>query len=942
MHRRTGFSRKALIASVFFVGLTAGASVASASLTFNGTSINGDSNSTVDATGTVTIGGISATGITIGRGGVIATIPGGLTITSLGSTGSPCLTVSNTGAVATTTCGSGGSTTTIDGLTNAAFTIAAGANITITTSSPGTITISAAGASSTNPTINGITSSTFTFAAGSGLSVASSANPNLITFTFANPGFPTAASSVTWTALQTLIGGATFNSTSTHNSSTLLIGQTAVGTSTLNGALNILGAVNQAGGVVSIASTTIIGNATTTNLAITALAGQSGCLSISASGQVTTSTCSGGSLSGGQSNYFALWTGASSLGTSTLSISGNTLTNSGNENLGGNLNVTGTVNFAAAATFNATATFLGPIVESSTGAGSIELTEGTCPSGVSGADILCANSAHTFQSSLNGGSYVAVPQLAGDLGNTAASPKVTGIQGVAVSSTAPSSNQCLVYNGSTWAPGSCGGGGGGSVTTSSAITATDFPFWSNTTGGLSGTSTLSISGNTLTNSGNSNIGGTLNVTSTATFNATTTFLGAIQGGSTSSTEGMQILEGLCPATSTGSDILCAASSTHSFQISLNGGSYASVPELTGDLGGAAASPTVVGLQGRAVSSTAPSTNQVLTWNGATWAPANTGSGITAINGLSNATTSIVAGSNITITTSSPNTITIAASGGGGSSTWNSMTNPTGNLSLSMGTYTTTFTAGTSTTNPFLIQDTTGNTATSALFEVSTVGTSTASPVEFTAQGNANGVKMNSSSTLSAIGTGNINATQIQGFAVSTSTPSTNQVLTYNGTAWAPANASGTGGGGGGSVTTSSAITANNFPFWANTTGGLSGTSTLSVSGNTVTNSGNEQIGGTLNVTSTATLQATTTILGNVALGTSTLTSGANLFASFGTSGTTTLMLGATTTAGTTSGYRAGCLEMVAGGGASSGTNMVYVTFQVSSSIQMLMSTSTCL
>lgn len=45
-----------------------------------------------------------------------------------------------------------------------------------------------------------------------------------------------------------------------------------------------------------------------------------------------------------------------------------------------------------------------------------------------------------------------------------------------------------------------------------------------------------------------------------------------------------------------------------------------------------------------------------------------GSGITAINGLTNSTTSIVAGSNVTVTTSSPNVITIAASVTGGSGT----------------------------------------------------------------------------------------------------------------------------------------------------------------------------------------------------------------------------------------------------------------------------------
>lgn len=45
-----------------------------------------------------------------------------------------------------------------------------------------------------------------------------------------------------------------------------------------------------------------------------------------------------------------------------------------------------------------------------------------------------------------------------------------------------------------------------------------------------------------------------------------------------------------------------------------------------------------------------------------------GSGVSAINGLTNATTSIVAGSNVTVSTSSPNTITISATGSGGGTT----------------------------------------------------------------------------------------------------------------------------------------------------------------------------------------------------------------------------------------------------------------------------------
>jgi hypothetical protein len=43
-------------------------------------------------------------------------------------------------------------------------------------------------------------------------------------------------------------------------------------------------------------------------------------------------------------------------------------------------------------------------------------------------------------------------QVAGDIGGTAAAPKVTSIQGNPVSNTAPGSGQVLAWNGSAWAP----------------------------------------------------------------------------------------------------------------------------------------------------------------------------------------------------------------------------------------------------------------------------------------------------------------------------------------------------------------------------------------------------------------------------------------------------------------------------------------------------------
>jgi len=114
---------------------------------------------------------------------------------------------------------------------------------------------------------------------------------------------------------------------------------------------------------------------------------------------------------------------------------------------------------------------------------------------------------------------------------------------------------------------------------------------------------------------------------------------------------------------------------------------------------------------------------------------------------------------------------------GGSSAWSSLTAPTGALSITMPAGDTTamtwatqaapassdwlWTAGadsgTSTVPAFSFVDTTGNTKTGALLNVNTVGSSTALPVQFTAQGTANGVSMSTAGLLAPIGSGGIKA-----------------------------------------------------------------------------------------------------------------------------------------------------------------------------------------
>lgn len=56
----------------------------------------------------------------------------------------------------------------------------------------------------------------------------------------------------------------------------------------------------------------------------------------------------------------------------------------------------------------------------------ILIPEGACSGAAIGLDVLCADSGtHSFKSSYNNGSFVGIPQLAGDLGNTTTSPQVT-------------------------------------------------------------------------------------------------------------------------------------------------------------------------------------------------------------------------------------------------------------------------------------------------------------------------------------------------------------------------------------------------------------------------------------------------------------------------------------------------------------------------------------
>lgn len=119
-------------------------------------------------------------------------------------------------------------------------------------------------------TINGVVGPTFTFATSSGSPLNITTTTGQLTFSWTNPGFVASASSVTWTGAQT------FSATTTFNSSTIL----------------------------------------------GSLAGATGCLSVTSSGLIATSTCSAlASSSPWTTNFLPLITGGNTLGQSLISQS---------------------------------------------------------------------------------------------------------------------------------------------------------------------------------------------------------------------------------------------------------------------------------------------------------------------------------------------------------------------------------------------------------------------------------------------------------------------------------------------------------------------------------------------------------------------------------------------------------------------------------------------
>ena len=251
------------------------------------------------------------------------------------------------------------------------------------------------------------------------------------------------------------------------------------------------------------------------------------------------------------------------------------------------------------------------------------------------ADTPVAGTANTNSVLASDGSAMVWKPLGGDVSGAPDAITVNGLLGRVLSPTAPALGQVLTWGGSSWGP------------QSPPLEALNSIFGrTGTVMAQNGDYLFGQIGGTISGSQLPPVGGDL---SGAVVSATVSGLQTRPVSATAPTTGQVLTwtgarwapQAVAGGVSTVFGRTGAITSqTRDYDFSQIGGTVASsqLPALGGDLSGAATAATVSGLQNRPLAATAPTTNQVLAWTGAQWAPQTVAGGVSSVFGRTGAIT----------------------------------------------------------------------------------------------------------------------------------------------------------------------------------------------------------------------------------------------------------------------------------------------------------------